>query len=97
MDSGKSDPNPFSFKAFLKRGEGPAPPPTATAASSTKRSGVKKKAKGSARKEPGESLPSLVDDGLGTLGVVRAWQGFQNDLGQTSTCSTSGWHSHATS
>ena len=58
----KSDPNPFSFKTFMKRGEGPAAPPPPPAGTK-KKSGVKKK--GSAKKESGESLPGLEDDNTG--------------------------------
>lgn len=67
MDAGKSDSNPFSFKTFLKRGEGPpAPgPPTAThsAAVTTKKGGSKKK--GSLKKDQGEAFPVLDDEDQG--------------------------------
>ena len=42
MDAEKSDSNPFSFKTFLKRGEGPPPPASASKGTAKKGSGKKK-------------------------------------------------------
>lgn len=60
----EGESNPFSFKTFMKRGEGP-PPPAAAAASKTKQSGLRKK--GSVRKDAGESLPVLDDSNTGMV------------------------------
>lgn len=72
MDKGKSDPNPFSFKTFLKRGEGGPPGPPAAkagaAAATTKKTGIRKK--GSVKKDQGEVFPIVDDEDTGT-GVCR--------------------------
>ena len=64
MDPPKGDSNPFSFKTFMKRGEGP-PPPAGTAAPKAKKSGSRKK--GSVKKDAGETIPVLDEDSTGMV------------------------------
>lgn len=56
MASEKADPNPFSFKTFMKRGEVPAAPPPGSA-SAGQSTGKKGKKKSAGKTSQGESLP----------------------------------------
>lgn len=65
MDAGKNESNPFSFKSFLKRGEGP-PAGTATSAAAVSKKGGSRK-KGSLKKDQGEPFPVLDEEDTGIM------------------------------
>lgn len=62
MDDQKDESNPFSFKTFLKRGEGPPAAPAATKGKGTRKDGAKKKEQS---KKDGSAFPDSEE--IGTL------------------------------
>ena len=72
MASDKADPNPFSFKTFMKRGEGPS---ASASASGSAGQAASKKAKKKSVKVSQESLPFPDVEEIGMHGVW-LFQGF---------------------